>query len=177
MNFTLKVKDSKERGARRSWTGRILINACWHVHGEFFDKLFEINSEVFISAMGKKITVEEFQLYVDGSYYDTYTNTTTSAIVNLEWLVPIAEGTYPTFNITILVWDGFDFTYDDHCFVTVDMTQPTISIVNPAFNYDIITEEGASISRTIKFIDFPALRSKIAPLCVPVLRTMVGELD
>ena len=42
---------------------------------------------------------------------------------------------------------------------------------------DIIAEEGASISRTTKVIDFGSLRSKIAPLCVPVLQTMVGELE
>jgi len=94
----------------------------------------------------KKITVEEFQIYVDGSYYNTYTNTTTSALVDLEFLEPIAEGTYPTFNITILVWDGFAYTYEDHCFITVDMTPPTVSILNPAINYDIITVENMRVS-------------------------------
>ena len=36
---TLKVKDSKGPGARRGFTGRRLINACWHAHGTFFDYL------------------------------------------------------------------------------------------------------------------------------------------
>ena len=45
---TLRVRDSKGPGHRLGFpnyeTGkqRRLINACWHVHGTFFDKLFEI---------------------------------------------------------------------------------------------------------------------------------------
>ena len=60
-NVTLKVQDSKKAGHRRGFpyfTGfnsvpdyskrRRLACACWHVHGTFFDKLFEINSEIAI---------------------------------------------------------------------------------------------------------------------------------
>lgn len=39
--LTLRVKDSKGAGARRSHTGRRLVSACWHVHGTFFDALPE----------------------------------------------------------------------------------------------------------------------------------------
>ena len=38
---TLKVKDSKAPGARRGYTGRRMISACWHAHGVFFDSLPE----------------------------------------------------------------------------------------------------------------------------------------
>jgi hypothetical protein len=48
--FTLKVKDSKGPGARRGFTGRRLINACWHVHGHFFEKLWSIRPEAEIKA-------------------------------------------------------------------------------------------------------------------------------
>lgn len=54
-NVTLKTKDSKKAGHRRgfpAFTGfnslpdwskrRRLAYACWHVHGTFFEKLFEI---------------------------------------------------------------------------------------------------------------------------------------
>jgi len=54
-NVTLKVQDSKKAGHRRGFprfTGfntppdwnkrRRMPYACWHVHGTFFDKLFEI---------------------------------------------------------------------------------------------------------------------------------------
>lgn len=39
--LTLRVKDSKGAGARRSNAGRRLVSACWHVHGTFFDNLPE----------------------------------------------------------------------------------------------------------------------------------------
>lgn len=39
-NVTLRVESSKGKGARRSQNGhRRMINACWHVHGFFFDAL------------------------------------------------------------------------------------------------------------------------------------------
>lgn len=64
IRFTLKVKDSKEAGHRLGFanlnTGkqRRLINACWHVHGDLFDALFEINEKAVIVSAGKKITVD-----------------------------------------------------------------------------------------------------------------------
>ncbi|MHA1187839.1 MAG: Ig-like domain-containing protein, partial [Candidatus Heimdallarchaeota archaeon] len=88
----------------------------------------------------KKITVDEFHVFVDGDFYNSYVNTTDSIIIDLEFLAPIVEGTYPTFNITILVWDGFDFTFEDHCFITVDLTPPSVSILDPIHD-DIITVE------------------------------------
>lgn len=39
--ITLRVKSSKGPGARRSWGGRRLVSACWHVHGMFIDALPE----------------------------------------------------------------------------------------------------------------------------------------
>jgi len=89
----------------------------------------------------KKITVEQFHIFVDGSFYGLFANDTTSVLVDLEFLTPIVDGTYPTFNITILVWDGGAFTYEDHCFITVDSTTPTVSILNPSQPFEIITDE------------------------------------
>lgn len=58
-NFTLRVKDSKGKGARRGFHNRKrLINACWHVHSDFFDCLFKINTDSYIWSGGKKITIE-----------------------------------------------------------------------------------------------------------------------
>lgn len=54
--FTLKCKDSKKPGHRRGYSGRRLISACWHVHGDFFDALFEIKPEAIIISLGEKIT-------------------------------------------------------------------------------------------------------------------------
>lgn len=54
--FTLKVKDSKGKGARRGFSGKRLAHACWHVHGDFFDNLFEINPKAVVIATGEEIT-------------------------------------------------------------------------------------------------------------------------
>lgn len=57
IRFTLRVKDSKKAGHRIGHTGRRLINACWHVHGDFFDALFKINPEaIIIVGSNRKIT-------------------------------------------------------------------------------------------------------------------------
>lgn len=40
IRFTLRVKDSKKPGHRRSHSGRRHPSACWHVHGLFFSCLF-----------------------------------------------------------------------------------------------------------------------------------------
>lgn len=55
---TLRVRDSKKAGARRSWSGRRLVSACWHVHGYFFEELFKVNPLAIVSSYGKKITID-----------------------------------------------------------------------------------------------------------------------
>ena len=42
INFTLRVRDSKGPGARRSHTGRRIPAACWHVHRDFMTALFDL---------------------------------------------------------------------------------------------------------------------------------------
>ena len=62
INFTLKVKNSSGKGARRSTFDRHkLISACWHVHGTFFDELLKINpkAEIVSSLGGQKIRITE----------------------------------------------------------------------------------------------------------------------
>ena len=60
--FNLKVKDSKEPGHRRGTSPnkngivRRMINACWHVHGHFFEECFKIVSEASIRT-GGNITI------------------------------------------------------------------------------------------------------------------------
>ena len=48
MVFTLTVNDSKKPGARRGYSGQRVAAACWHVHGEFFDNLLEVNKDAEI---------------------------------------------------------------------------------------------------------------------------------
>lgn len=55
-NCTLRVKNSRGPGARRSqdWNGkrRRLISACWHVHGDFFDALWDIAPDMNVFTGG-----------------------------------------------------------------------------------------------------------------------------
>ena len=66
--FTLRVTDSKGPGHRlgfppykgsgmgNDWDKRKrMVSACWHVHGDFFDALFEINYNARITSRGKTI--------------------------------------------------------------------------------------------------------------------------
>jgi len=71
--FTLTVIDSKKPGHRRGFPeykdmfsrnpvkvkdGKRLAAACWHVHGDFFDALFEVNPKAGVfSAKGNWITI------------------------------------------------------------------------------------------------------------------------
>jgi hypothetical protein len=52
---TLRVKNSRGKGAKRGYTGRHTIHACWHVHGVFFDELLKIQSETVIVSAGRTI--------------------------------------------------------------------------------------------------------------------------
>lgn len=39
--FSLQVKSSSESGASRTRLGHRSISVCWHVHGDFYDILFD----------------------------------------------------------------------------------------------------------------------------------------
>lgn len=52
---TLKVKDSHGKGAKIGYSGRHTVNACWHVHGDFFDALLDLNPEIVIKTLNRTI--------------------------------------------------------------------------------------------------------------------------
>jgi hypothetical protein len=58
LSFTLKVKDSKAPGHGRGHSGNRTASCCWHVHGHFFEELFNVRPEavVYSSRTGKWIT-------------------------------------------------------------------------------------------------------------------------
>lgn len=71
INFTLKVCDYKKDGHSIGFPQKFkdkypenpdriiqkrLSYACWHVHGDFFDALFEINPKAVVWSRGNKIT-------------------------------------------------------------------------------------------------------------------------
>jgi len=53
--FTLTVKNSKKAGGRIGNSGKRVAAACWHVHGDFFDALLEINENAVITTCSGKI--------------------------------------------------------------------------------------------------------------------------
>ena len=64
-SFTLRVTDSSAPGHRlgyrvnKNGKRRRLSSACWHVHGDFFDALFEIRKDIYIFSRNSKITIDE----------------------------------------------------------------------------------------------------------------------
>ena len=56
IHFTLKVKTNRSEGHSISQLGRHISSACWHVHGDFFDCLFEVEPEARVFALGREIT-------------------------------------------------------------------------------------------------------------------------
>ena len=62
IRFTLRVIRSRGMGGRLSFSTtskgnrRHIPSACWHVHGDFFDALFEINPNIWIKCHEKKIS-------------------------------------------------------------------------------------------------------------------------
>jgi hypothetical protein len=52
---TLRVKNSHGKGAKIGFSGRHTVNACWHVHGVFFEKLLEINRSAVIDTVLNRI--------------------------------------------------------------------------------------------------------------------------
>ena len=59
LTATLTVNSTQDgaRGYRRGHAGRKIAAACWHVHGDFFDALIDINPDAIIvtGLTGKKI--------------------------------------------------------------------------------------------------------------------------
>lgn len=57
VRFTLKVKNSKGKGARLGFTGKHIASACWHIHGDFFEALLSVNPQAVIRAGSRVIDV------------------------------------------------------------------------------------------------------------------------
>lgn len=65
--FTLYTKSVEKPGHRLGlpsptydaiYKPRRLRSACWHVHGEFFDALFDINPDAVIRSNGKVVDID-----------------------------------------------------------------------------------------------------------------------
>lgn len=52
--FTLRVKDSRGPGARRSWSGRRTVAACWHVHKHFLLAVLGLQPDAVVQTVMAK---------------------------------------------------------------------------------------------------------------------------
>ncbi len=65
VHFTLTVNRSTDKGGRlgqcltTKGNRRHIAAACWHVHGDFFDALFDIQPDAYVRSMGRKITAQQ----------------------------------------------------------------------------------------------------------------------
>ena len=68
LRFTLRVKSSKGRGAKLSYSAysntRRTCSACWHVHGDFFDTLLDIEPSAVISS---HVSMRPIKIYKDSA--------------------------------------------------------------------------------------------------------------
>ena len=48
INFTLTVKDSSQKGGRRSNTGRRIAAACWHAHRDIMVRIFSRHPDALL---------------------------------------------------------------------------------------------------------------------------------
>lgn len=56
ISFRLETKSYTHGGGyRRTFTGKRHRSACWHVHGDFFDALLDLNDKAVIRWAGLKI--------------------------------------------------------------------------------------------------------------------------
>jgi len=55
LKFRLTAKSYDKAGWRKSFSGRKMKFACWHVHGDFFDILLDLFPNAVIRSQDKKI--------------------------------------------------------------------------------------------------------------------------
>jgi hypothetical protein len=60
-SFTIRARDSRAHGARRSWQGRRTIAACWHAHWDVLAKLFEKYPHATVKTALATYTAETFE--------------------------------------------------------------------------------------------------------------------
>ena len=58
IRMCLRVIDSHKKGAKLGFSGRHTINACWHVHGYYFEALLSINPKAVIKTVISTITLD-----------------------------------------------------------------------------------------------------------------------
>lgn len=57
----IRVENSRESGARTSWSGRRTVSACWHAHRDVFREIFAQYPETVIVTALARYTADTFE--------------------------------------------------------------------------------------------------------------------
>lgn len=57
----IRVESSRASGARRSWSGRRTVSACWHAHRDVFRELFAQYPEATVQTSMARYTASNFE--------------------------------------------------------------------------------------------------------------------
>jgi hypothetical protein len=97
------------------------------------------NTTVSVGWAVENIIPDEFQVFVNGTLYNTYTASTFTADVDFETVFgPIEPGDYPLANVTVSCYIGGIHAYTDMRWVTIDQLNPSIAILDPSNSSIII---------------------------------------
>jgi len=102
---------------------------------------YSSTTTVNVSWNVKNIYLDQFYVFVNGSLYGTYSNTTYSAIVDLG-AIPLSD--FQVFNVTVAVLIGSNFQFVDMRYIWVDQLAPSVAILNPS-NLELILEDNLYI--------------------------------
>jgi hypothetical protein len=90
------------------------------------------NKTIFdISWDASGLSIDHFEVYINGSLYNSYSNTTFTCQIDLG-IIPIDQ--YPLYNITIRAVTTDLKIYDDIRWIAIDQSPPLISFINPTNN-------------------------------------------
>ncbi|TET32875.1 MAG: hypothetical protein E3J70_00400 [Candidatus Heimdallarchaeota archaeon] len=106
----------------------ILVNPSkmfTNTNSSSFDIIWDVNN----------LDIDHFEVYVNNTLYNSYSNTTFTCIIDLGF-IPIDQ--YPFYNITIRAVTTDMKIYEDIRWLTVDQSPPQVMIINPANNSVIL---------------------------------------
>lgn len=81
------------------------------------------------------LDIDHFEVFVNNTLYNTYSNTTFTATIDLGF-IPVDQ--YPYYNITVKAITTDMSVYEDIRWLTIDQTPPVVSFINPANNSFIL---------------------------------------
>ncbi|NHJ46441.1 MAG: hypothetical protein FK733_01515 [Asgard group archaeon] len=88
----------------------------------------------------QNIVPDEFQVFVNGTFYGTYTSSTFDADIDFESVFGlIEESDYPLANVTVSCYIGGTHAYTDMRWITIDQLAPSVAILDPSNSSIIIS--------------------------------------